>query len=337
MQLLTRSALKRLAVLSVVLGGFILWAGWTMIRMPLKSFSGPLPPPTAEQARLRDDLRAHVEKLAGEIGERNVYRPAQLRAAADYIEEVFAEAGYTVTRQTYIVDGETCANLEAELPGATLRDEVVVVGAHYDSVFGCAGANDNATGVAGVLELARLWAKRAPARTIRFVAFVNEEPPFFQTERMGSLVYAKACRERGDKITAMLSLETMGFYSSEPDSQSYPFPVGLFYPSRADFIAFVGNTANGALVRRCIKTFRERAEFPSEGAALYGGLPGVGWSDHWAFWQAGYPAIMITDTAPFRYVHYHTDADTPDKLDYGRFSRVIDGLNSVLEELAEAK
>ena len=169
---------------------------------------------------------------------------------------------------------------------------------------------------------------------MRFVAFVNEEPPFFQTNEMGSLVYAKSCRERGDKIVAMLSLETMGCFSSEHESQKYPFPMGLFHPSRGNFIGFVGNIASTGLVRRCVRVFRAHASFPSEGGALPGALPGIGWSDHWSFWQAGYPALMVTDTGPFRYAHYHTAADSPDKVDYDRLSRVVGGLDQVISDLA---
>jgi Zn-dependent M28 family amino/carboxypeptidase len=151
---------------------------------------------------------------------------------------------------------------------------------------------------------------------------------------MGSLVYARQCRQRNENIVAMLSLETIGYYSTAKGSQKYPFPVGLFYPSRGDFVAIVGNRANARLVRRCIASFRRQASFPSEGAALPGRLPGIDWSDHWSFWQAGYPGIMVTDTAPFRYPHYHTEQDTPDKLDYERLARVVAGLDKVLEDLA---
>jgi Zn-dependent M28 family amino/carboxypeptidase len=240
-------------------------------------------------------------------------------------------------RQSFPVGDVSCDNLEVEIPGGARRDEIIVVGAHYDSVLGSPGANDNGSGVAAVLELARRWAGRERARTVRYVTFVNEEPPYFRTDRMGSLVYARRCRERGDRVVAMITLETMGCYRSDTGSQQYPFPVGLFYPSRGDFIAFVGNTANARLVRQCIRTFRERASFPSEGGALPGWLPGIGWSDHWAFWQAGFPGIMVTDTAPFRYAHYHSAADTPDKLDYDRLARVVDGMDKVLEELAGAR
>ncbi len=306
-----------------------------MMRMPGKSFHGPLPALSTNETALREELRRHVDRLADKIGERNVFMPATLAVAAKYIESTFTKAGYTVERQSFKAGGENCDNLVAEIAGAQRRGEIIVIGAHYDSVQGTVGANDNATGVAGVLALARLWAGRAPARTIRFVAFANEEPPFFQTEQMGSLVYAKRCRERQDNIVAMLSLETIGYYRTEKGSQKYPPLIGLFYPSRGDFIGFVGNRASDRLVRRCVESFRRQVSFPSEGAALPGWLTGVGWSDHWSFWQAGYPGLMVTDTAPFRYPHYHTVEDTPDKLDYDRLARVVSGLDKVLAELTE--
>ena len=333
MRLVTRPALKRLAVLFVVIGSSVFCCWWSMIRMPLRSYREPLPALSAAEAALGEALRQQVEKLAKEIGERNVFKPEQLRAAAAHIEASLTSAGYKVSRQSYQVWRETCFNLEAEIPGKTRPEEAIVVGAHYDSVSGSPGANDNASGVAALLELARRWSGREVERTLRFVAFVNEEPSFFQTEQMGSLVYARHCRERNQNIVAMLSLETIGYYSNEAGSQKYPFPLGLFYPSRGDFIGFVSNTANSRLLRRCVESFRRQVSFPSEGGALPGALPGIGWSDHWAFWQAGYPALMVTDTAPFRYPYYHTAQDTPDKLDYQRMARVVAGLDKVLLEL----
>lgn len=285
------------------------------------------------QEALSVELRQHVEKLAGEIGERNVYLPKKLAAAADYIESTLANAGHKVARQSYPAGGESCDNLEVEVLGSIWPEEIVVIGAHYDSVVGSPGADDNASGVAALLALARRPEFQKPARTLRFVAFVNEEPPFFQTEQMGSLVYARRCRERGERITAMMSLESLGYYQPQEYSQKYPFPIGVFYPSRGDFVAFVGRTRDRALVRRCVKLFRDQTQFPSEGGALPGALPGIGWSDHWAFWQVDYPAVMATDTAPFRSAHYHTDHDTPEQLDYDRFARVVDGMAKVIEDL----
>ncbi|MGH9312465.1 MAG: M28 family peptidase, partial [Vicinamibacterales bacterium] len=205
---------------------------------------------------------------------------------------------------------------------------------HYDSVVGCPGADDNATGVAGLIEVARAMAVRPPARTVRFVGFVNEEPPFFQTPDMGSLRYAKRSRERGDRIMAMISVESVGYYSDAANSQRYPFPFNLFYPATGDFIAFVANVRSRALLHQTMRSFRRHARLPSEGAAAPAGIEGIGWSDHWAFWQHGYPGVMITDTALFRYPHYHTALDTPDRIDYPRMARLVAGLARVVDDLA---
>lgn len=315
----------------------IVWAGWwVMMRMPGKSYRGPLLPADAETRALSDVLRADVEHLAGKIGPRHVNRPASYRAAADFIEEALRAAGWEVSRQIFAAQGEPCANLIAEVRGRVRPDEIIVVGAHYDTCGETPGANDNASGVATLLALARHFAGQPPpARTLRWVAFANEEPPFFKSPEMGSLVYARSCRERGEVIVAMLSLETIGYYRDEPGSQRYPFPLAWFYPSRGNFIGFVSRTADRALVRQCVAGFRRHAQFPSEGGALPAALPGIDWSDHWAFWQAGYPALMITDTAPFRYPYYHHEEDTPDKLDFDRLARVVSGLAGVVAELVQ--
>jgi len=309
-----------------------------MIRMPGKSYSGLLMPLTGAQAALRDALRRDVEMLAGEIGPRGVVRPIELVASADFIERSLQQAGYDVQRQCFDVHGVTCCNLVAQISGSSRADQIIVIGGHYDSVLVdgifCPGANDNASGVAATLALARAFGGRQTARTLRFVFFVNEEPPYFQQSEMGSWVYAKRCRERNENIVAMLSLETIGCYSDERGSQKYPCPRGLLYPSTGNFITFVGNVKSRKLVRDSIGSFRRHAKFPSEGGALPGSMPGVGWSDHWAFWQEGYPAIMVTDTAPYRYPHYHQASDTPDKLDYDRMARVVEGLEQVVVDLA---
>ncbi len=303
--------------------------------MPGASYEGPFPPLSEEEEALRTILKEHVHVLAGEIGERNVFREGSLDRAVDYIEAELAEYGYTVERQGYEVRDQTCYNLIAELPGHSRPDEIVVVGAHYDSVRGSPGANDNATGVAGVLALATRFADQPQARTIRFIAFVNEEPPFFQTARMGSVVYARMARERGDNIVAMMSLETIGYYSDEPRSQRYPPLFNLLYPSTGNFIGIIGNVRSRDLVRKATRVFRETTDFPSEGAAVPGIVPGVGWSDHWAFWRQGWPAIMFTDTAPFRYPHYHRPTDLPDQVEYDPFTRVVAGIEQVIQKLAQ--
>jgi hypothetical protein len=202
-----------------------------MVAMPGASFSGAAPPLDAEGQALRARLGAHVDELALRIGERRVPAfPERLEAAAAYVERRLTASGYTVARQSYRVDDQPVANLVAERIGTSRPSEVIVVGAHYDSAPGTPGADDNATGVAVALEVARAFSTQAPTRTVRFVFFTNEEPPYFETDAMGSEVYAKAASARGDEVEAMLALETMGYFSDAPDTQHYPWPFSAHYP-----------------------------------------------------------------------------------------------------------
>jgi len=302
--------------------------------MPGRSYTGPLPALTDQEDELRQRLWAHVHKLAGEIGERNMARPEALDAAADYIVESFAKIGYQAAAQEFKVGGTMVKNIQAELRGNAHPDNFIVVGAHYDSVPGSPGANDNATGVAAVLESARLLAAAKLDRSVRFVCFVNEEPPYFRSEDMGSWHYAKRCQDQNEKVVAMLSLETIVYYSDAKGSQQYPMPFGLLYPDTANFIGFVGNPASKDLLFKCVGLFRRHTQFPSEGIAAPSWIEGIDWSDHACFWSRGYPAIMITDTAPFRYPYYHSREDTPDKIDYGRTARVVAGIARAVADLA---
>jgi len=336
MRLVSQAALVRLLILSVILSILITWVWFVMIWMPGESYQGVMPPLTQQEAALQKALQRDVEKLSGEIGEHNYLHYNNLTAAANFLEESLAGSGYKVQRQGYQIQlaNQTYYNLEVEIKGTNRPDEIVIIGGHYDSVAGSPGANDNSTGAAAILELAGAFAGKKTARTLRFVEFVNEEPPFFQTNDMGSVVYAKRCRDRQEKIVAMLSLETIGYYSNESGSQKYTFPLNLFYPTVGNFIGFIGNPTSGDLVRNAIASFRQHTKYPSQGAALPNKIPGVGWSDHWAFWQQGYPGIMVTDTAPFRYPYYHTPEDTPDKINFEPTARVVAGLAKVVADLA---
>jgi Zn-dependent M28 family amino/carboxypeptidase len=307
-----------------------------MIRMPNDSFKGPLLPLTEEERSLEQELRTYVQQLAGQIGERNLFRYKQLVAAATYIRATLTSAGYDVRRHTYDVAGQASENIEAELLGTDKPEDIVLIGAHYDSVQGSPGANDNASGVAAMLALARAFAGTKPVCTLRFLAFTNEEPPFFQSRYMGSRLYAQRSRAQNENISLMLSLETIGCYSDKPGSQHYPFPFNFFYPYTANFIAFVGNMEHAPWVKRLLTSFRRHAQFPSEGGALWEWIPGVAWSDHWSFWKEGYPAVMVTDTAHNRYAHYHAATDTPDKVDFARMARVVSGLQRVIAEVANS-
>jgi hypothetical protein len=309
-----------------------------VLAMPGTCHNGPLPPLTDAERALSGALEADVRRLAGEIGERNAtpFGHERLRAAEIFLGQSLVAAGYAPERHAYDVGGFTVANLVVELTGTSHPDEILVVGGHYDSADDTPGANDNGSGTAATLALARAFARQKPARTLRFAFFVNEEPPWFQTDDMGSLRYARRCRDRGETIVGMLSLETLGYYSDARGSQRFDAcpPLRLLYPDTGNFVAFVANTKSADLTRRVVGSFRGSTPFPAHGCCLPEWISGVGWSDHWSFWQAGYPAVMVTDTAPFRYPHYHAPEDTPDKLDYERTARVVVGLERVVAELA---
>ena len=277
-------------------------------------------------------LRTRVERLASDIGERNVFVPEALRRAAKYIEEEWIRFGYAVDRLDYDVSGLRCANLVASRNGRERKSEILLIGAHYDSIIGSPGANDNASGVAALLEISRMFQAVDPTLTVRFVAFVNEEPPFFMTNRQGSVVYAKAARRRGDDIRLMASLETIGCYSDKPGSQHYPPLFSLFYPDRGNFLGIVSDFRSRNVMRRLAKAFRAHSDFPLQTVSTFRSIPGVSWSDHWSFWRQGYRAVMITDTALYRYRHYHAQTYTPGKL--SELTQVTLGLFEAFAALA---
>jgi len=292
------------------------------------------PLPAAEQA-LASRLSQHVHMLASHIGERHVGRPGSLSAAAEYIVTTLQQAGCDFEGHVYDVGGVDVYNIVSEQRGGDRANEIVVIGAHYDTIPNCPGANDNASGVAALLELAAACRRYQFARTVRFVAFANEERPFFQTESMGSLLYARRCRAQGTNVVGMCALETIGCYTSVPGSQRYPFsPMAWRYPTAGNFVAFVSNRRSRRWLKEAATAFRASTSFPMEDVALPSLVSGIGWSDHWAFWRAGYAALMVTDTAPFRYPHYHKPSDTPDKLRYDDFARVVTGLIGMLPRLA---
>jgi hypothetical protein len=287
-----------------------------------------------EMQRLEAEMRRHVGVLAQGIGERNLGRPRALDDAARYIAHVWRQRGFPVTEETFAVAGGTVRNIIAEQRGVRDRSAIVLVGAHYDTAPGTPGANDNATGVALLLEMSRALARTAFPCTVRYVAFVNEEPPHFSTDDMGSRVHARGARQRGEQILAMLSLETLGYYTQEPRTQAYPFPFDLLYPSTGNFLTVVGNIASRRLVVDFLRHFAAASDFPVEGAATFEWIPGVAWSDHAPFWAEGFPAIMLTDTAPFRYPEYHGAGDLPDRIAWPEFARAADGIIRAVGALA---
>jgi hypothetical protein len=321
-------------VVLAALAAFAASAAWLVTAMPGAGHRGPLAPLDADGKRLADNLIAHVVAIASE--EHNVGHPEALERSARYIEKVLSGLGYEVSRQEFETAGVKVRNLEVAIRGDSADAKAVVVGAHYDSVAGAVGADDNGSGVAALLELARLLKGAQPSKgsELRLVFYVNEEKPYARTEHMGSLVHADALARAGKQVLAMISLETIGYYSDAPRSQRYPVPLSLLYPGTGDFVAFVGNLRSRALVRSSVASFRAHAAFPSEGGALPDFIDDAARSDHWSYWRHGWPALMVTDTAPFRYPYYHTQEDTPEKVNYDRLARVVKGLEGVVRDLA---
>ncbi|MFB6355624.1 MAG: M28 family peptidase [bacterium] len=309
-----------------LLGYFVLWT-------PSVDSAQNEVPDRLDSETVKSRLEDSVRHQAVEIGERNIYEYEALQGTKEYLKKRFREMGYQVNEQVFNVAGKEVANLEVIVPGTDRSEESIVIGAHYDTVNGSPGANDNGTGIAVLLELARAWQTSRPGRTIRFVAFVNEEAPYFGTEDMGSYQYARQLSRENVDVKAMISLETVGYYSDKPGSQNYPFPFNYFYPNRGNFLAFVGNLTSHQLVKRTVKQFRGATDLPAEGAAPPSFVPGVSWSDHWSFWKFGFPAIMVTDTAPYRYPHYHRHSDHPRHVDFGKLTQVVQGMNGVVWEL----
>lgn len=304
--------------------------------MPGQSHTGPLPPLKDAEQALAGRLRGHVTTIGSQ--EHNVRHPEALDTAARYLESQLASYGYKVQRQEFEAEGVMVRNLQVTVPSHTAPGQrVIVVGGHYDSAPGTPGANDNASGTAAVLELARSLKTlgEVAQSDVMFVLYTNEEPPYFHTRLMGSQVHAKALKAQGVEVTAMLSLETMGYYSDQKGSQKYPSPLlNPLYPSEGNFIGFIATPQDLGFLRRVVRSFRTHTAFPSQGIAAPRFVPGIDYSDHASYIDQGYPALMVTDTAPLRYPHYHSRNDTPDKLNYERLARVVTGLELVIRELA---
>lgn len=302
-------------------------------KMPGASYQGGIAPLSDNENEIQERLHNHVFTLSETIGERHADAYESLTKAANYIREAFSGIGYVLQNQTYAAEGKTFDNIWVEKKGTTHPENILIIGAHYDTVPNTPGADDNASGVACLLELAKKCFDQETACTVRFVAFVNEEPPFFHTELMGSYVYAKACKDRQENIIGMISLEMLGFYSDEPNSQDYPPEIAKFYPNQGNFIGFVGNPESQEFFYKVITLFRQTAQIPSEGLIAPTLIPAVDLSDQWSFWQMGYPAIMLTDTAFYRNRHYHTYRDTIEKLDFASMTKLTVGLSKLFHHL----
>ena len=304
-------------------------AVWFLVTQPVLRPAAAKPGVGADPAR----LEAHVRALSETHVPRDWAHPEGLDRAADYVRGEFRAAGGAVSDQPYAVGGRTYRNVIASFGPDTA--ERVVVGAHYDAAGPLPGADDNASGVAGLLELARLLGKSPPPLRVELVAFTLEEPPFFRTADMGSAIHARSLRERGLKVRAMLSLEMIGYFSDAGGSQHLPSPLlRAFYPSRGDFIAVVGKFDQRGLVRRVKRAMLGASPLPVYSVNAPRSIPGVDFSDQLNYWGAGYDAAMITDTAFYRNPNYHTARDTAGTLDYARMAMVVDGVRAAILDLS---
>jgi len=290
-----------------------------------------------DRSQLVERLRTHVDCLAGLIGPRHLGKPAAFDAAATYVERAFEAFGGSVEREWYDVNGRQVSNVVVTRRGTKRPDEIVILGAHYDTVSSTPGADDNASAVAVLIEAARQLHASSPERTVRFISFACEEPPHFYTQTMGSQIHARGCRSRNEQVVGMLCLEMVGYYTTEPGSQKLPPGIPRWlrwaFPKRGDFLAAVGNFRSLRLLWNFRRGFRSLSRFPLFTIALPEAIPEIRLSDNSSFWDQNYPALMLTDTSFLRNPHYHQASDTPETLDYERMADVSLGVAGAVSRL----
>jgi len=280
-----------------------------------------------------DYLRQVVAMLASEIGVRSYNDLDRLERTAAYISDQFTSFGYQVTRQPFVFQGNTYHNIIAELTGGASPETLLIIGAHYDAVRTTPGADDNASGIAGLLGLAWELANARMEGTVRFVAFALEEWPVYRSSNMASYHYAKSLAEKNERVDGMICLEMIGYFCDREGCQHYPFPfMNLTFPKTGNYIAMVGNLRSKAFTERIAKGFKNATDLPLVTLNAPAIVVGIDFSDHWSFGKFGYPALMVTDTAFYRNPHYHAPTDLPETLDYERMAKVVEGLISAIQE-----
>jgi Peptidase family M28 len=301
---------------------------------PASTQSAALPAPSEAERELAERLRRTVQHFAVEIGERNAAQSWNLATATDDLAASLEKLGYEVRRQGIVVGDAVVQNLSVHVSGGERGGQAIVVGAHFDTVEGTPGADENATGVAAVLELARIFYGGKPKRAIYFAFFVNAAPSFALSDKMGSLIYAKALKTEGLDVRAMLSLDGLGAFAPGPPARPYPAEVRPPYPPRSDFVALVGNEDSRSLLEQLAYSFQGCA-VPVIGSVVPADVPFAAASDHAGFWKLGIPAVMLTDLAAFRYGEHQKKTDLPDKLDFDRMARIVASLKRAVGDLAD--
>jgi len=284
--------------------------------------------------RLRDDLLFHVEHLSLKIGPRNVSKGDTLEQAAGYIENALSSMGYQPQTQEWVLHGKTLRNVWVDVPGTMVLNELVVVAAHYDSYRSSPGADGNGSGVAALLELAERLRGEELHRTVRMLFFVNGEMPWVGTDECGSQRFLEQVTARSERVIGALFLDSVGVYSSEEGSQEFPFPLSLVYPRSGHFLAVFSDTSNRSAVVAFIDKWQTQSRFPVQGGAMPTWFPGSPNSGYTAFLDAGWPAVVLTDTAGHRYADSGTVYDKHSRLDYVALSHIVLSLTRVVADMA---
>jgi Zn-dependent M28 family amino/carboxypeptidase len=284
-------------------------------------------------SELQSDI-AYLQNL-GPRNSESLINYQQLRKCEEWIVEKWKSQGYLPTRHSAAVEGKEYYNIVIEIPGTVTPSEIVIISAQYDTLPDSPGANNNGSGVATLFQLSKLIRNFRPRRTVRLIEFVNEEDPFWGTDKMGSYIYAKNCYNRNEDIKVMLSLDAIGIYKNSSGTQNLPFPFSLFYPDRGNFLAFIGNISSRPYVKAVTAGFKKGSSFPIAAGVAPEWVDGVTWSDHYSFWKFGYPAVQITDTGGFRSASHTTKDDTMEKISFNALSRVVVGMYSALIDLAQ--
>jgi hypothetical protein len=332
----SRNLKKVLFVLIILFVAFLFFSYWYMIKCEGKWYGEPLEKQMkVELGQIRKTMETDINYLQ-RLGPRNSENDTnykQLRHCEEWIRQRWESQVYVVKKHTFLFEGKDYSNLEIEIKGRIAPSEIIIVSAQYDTLPDSPGANNNGSGVAILFQLSRLLRNHIPDRTLRLLNFVNEEDPFFGTEMMGSYQYAKKCREQHENIRVMLSLDALGIYTDRPGSQKYPFPFSMFYPSRGNFLAFIGDFSSRKYMVETTRGFKKGSSFPIEAGVVPKWVEGAAWSDHLSFWKFGYPGIMVTDTGGFRSSFHTTKEDTMEKLNFEAMSRIVLGMYCAIADL----
>ncbi|MBE9547735.1 MAG: M20/M25/M40 family metallo-hydrolase [Proteobacteria bacterium] len=330
---MTKKMMIYILLVIILLAAFL---GYSLLKVrlaPTVSVSGP------DLNLSRDTVRQlyeHVKHLSVHIGSRSIHEYDKIEETKNYIVSCLEELGYAPILQDYKYEGKVYSNVIVSIKGEKHPGETIVFGAHYDTVYGTPGADDNASAVAVLLEICRALKDFSPGKTLKLIFFTLEEPPVFRSKSMGSYVYASEAKRKGEDIRAMVCLEMVGYYNDKKGGQAFPLPfMNLVYPSTPNFIAVVGNLKSKSLVKKVKDALSKGSDIPVETLSTVSLVPGIDFSDHRSFWKMGYPAVMVTDTAFYRNPNYHSPADTIDTLNFDKMSSLLTGLVQVAKDLTD--